>query len=187
MEISADTAQPTVRGARVVLRPWTAADADEVFAICQDAEIQRWTRVPSPYARSDAIEYVTKVAAQAWDSGGAVFAVVDAETDRIVGTIGAHGMRDGIAHVGYWTRPEARGRGLTTDALRTLSRWLLGERGAVRVELVVEPDNAASVRVARSAGFTEEGLLRQRMNLRGRHADVLMFSMLITDAAAAGT
>ena len=177
--------QPTVTGAKVLLRPWTADDADAVFTACQDPEIQRWTTVPSPYSHSDAVGYVTEVAPAAWDDGGAVFAVVDPGTGRPVGAMGAHGMRDGVAHVGYWTAPEARGRGLTSDALRTLTRWFLGDGGAARVELVVEPANVGSVRVAEAAGFTREGVLRQRFVLRGRRADVVVYSMLPSDPAAA--
>jgi RimJ/RimL family protein N-acetyltransferase len=83
-------------------------------------------------------------------------------------------MRDGVAHVGYWTAPEARGRGLTSDALQTVTRWFLGDAGA-----------AGSVRVAEAPGFTREGVLRQRFVLRGRRADVVMYSMLPGDPAAA--
>lgn len=93
-------------------------------------------------------------------------------------------MRDGVAHVGYWTARAARGRGLTSDALRTLARWFLRDGGAARVELVVEPANEGSVRVAEAAGFTAEGVLRQRLVLRGRRADVVMYSLLAGDAAA---
>jgi RimJ/RimL family protein N-acetyltransferase len=173
--------QPELTGSRVHLRPWRPDDADAVFAACQDEDIQRWTTVPSPYTREDAVAYVTEVAPAAWADGGAVFAVVDAVTGRVAGSIGAHGMTDGVAHVGYWTAPDARGRGLTSDALRTLTGWLLQERGAARVELVVEPANTASVRVAEAAGFRAEGVLRQRLVLRGRRADVVMYSRLPGD------
>jgi len=95
------------------------------------------------------------------------------------------GIQPTVADIGYWTAPEARGRGLTSDALRTLTRWFLGDAGAARVELVVEPANVGSVRVAEAAGFTREGVLRQRFVLRGRRADVVMYSMLPGDPAAA--
>jgi RimJ/RimL family protein N-acetyltransferase len=173
--------QPELSGSKARLRPWRPDDADAVLAACQDPEIQRWTTVPSPYTRQDAVAYVTAVAPQAWDDGGAVFAVEDAATGELAGSIGAHGMSDGVAHVGYWTAPAARGKGLTSDALRTLARWFLGERGAARVELVVEPANTASVRVAEAAGFTAEGVLRPRMVLRGRRADVVLYSLLPGD------
>jgi RimJ/RimL family protein N-acetyltransferase len=176
--------QPVLRGAKVVLRPWGPEDADTVFAICQDPAIQRWTTVPSPYLRTDAVDYVSELAPGAWRDGGAVFAVEDQRTGSVVGSIGSHGMRDGVAHVGYWTAATARGNGFMTDALRTLTQWLLHERGAARVELAAEPDNLASVRVALKAGFVAEGVLRSRLLLHGHRRDVAMFSVLPTDPGA---
>jgi RimJ/RimL family protein N-acetyltransferase len=39
---------------RLYLRPPRLGDAGQIYAACQDAEIQRWTTVPSPYSRADA-------------------------------------------------------------------------------------------------------------------------------------
>jgi RimJ/RimL family protein N-acetyltransferase len=179
--------QPVLHGSKVLLRPWTPHDAESVFTACQDPDIQRWVPVPSPYALSDAVEYVTETAPAAWANGGAVFAVVELTTDQMSGAIGVQRLNDGVAHVGYWTRREARGKGLTAEALRMITTWFLHEGQAARVELVVEPDNSASIRVAEAAGFTREGVLRQRLNLRGRRADVVMYSMLRTDPATGGS
>ncbi|HEY7007879.1 MAG TPA: GNAT family N-acetyltransferase [Jatrophihabitantaceae bacterium] len=174
-------AQPTLRGRKVHLRPWQVDDADAVFDACQDDAIQRWTTVPSPYRRSDAIDYVTNVAPAAWKDGGAVFAVIAASAGRVAGTIGAHNMSDGVAHIGYWTAPEARGQGLTSEALRLVTRWFMTERGAARVDLAIEPANVASVRVAERAGFVFEGILRQRLELRERRIDVAVYSVIPSD------
>jgi RimJ/RimL family protein N-acetyltransferase len=168
----------------VLLRPWRRDDAESVFTACQDPDIQRWVPVPSPYSLSDAVEYVTETAPAAWADGGAVFAVIELATDQVAGAIGVQRLDDGVAHVGYWTRREARGKGLTAEALRLITAWFLHEGQAARVELVVEPTNSASIRVAEAAGFTREGVLRQRITIRGRRADVVMYSMLPTDPAA---
>src|SRR5436305_5146559 len=90
-------AQTVLSGSRTTLRPWREADADAVFLACQDEDIQRWTTVPSPYALADAVAYVTEIAPAAWRDGGAVFAIIDASTDAVAGTIGAHEMTDGVA------------------------------------------------------------------------------------------
>jgi RimJ/RimL family protein N-acetyltransferase len=177
--------QPVLAGSKVLLRPWTQADADDVYTACQDPEIQRWTVVPSPYTRADAVEFVTEIADASWRDGGAIFAVIETTTGKLVGSVGGHRMVDGVAHIGYWAVPAARGRGLTSDALRAVTRWLLREGGATRVELVVEPANTASIRVATAVGFTAEGVLRQRQVLKGRRSDVIMYSMLTSDSAAA--
>lgn len=173
--------QPVLKGARVTLRPFRPEDVDDVLAACQNLEIQRWTSVPAPYQREDAVSYIEQVAPAAWDAGGGLFAVEDIERRSFAGTIGAQAMTDGIAHIGYWTTASARGRGLTSDALRTITRWFFGMRNASRVELVVEPDNADSVRVAQAAGFRLEGVLRSRLVVRGRRADVAMYSILPND------
>lgn len=174
-------AQPVLTGSTVVLRPFRPGDVEVVVTACQDPEIQRWTSIPVPYRREDAVGYVEQIARAAWEAGGAVFAVEDCENGTFAGTIGAQRMTDGIAHLGYWTAAPARGRGLTSEALRVITRWFFGERGASRVELVVEPDNAASIRVAEDAGFRLEGVLRGRLVVRGRRADVAMYAVLPED------
>ncbi|MPQ97076.1 GNAT family N-acetyltransferase [Modestobacter sp. I12A-02628] len=171
--------QPTLRGAGLRLRPWRDDDADAVAAACQDPEIQRWTTVPVPYRHEDAAFFVGPLARQTWAEGGALFAVEGA--GGLLGSMGLHHLVDGLGAVGYWTVPAARGRGVTSEALRVLSRWLLTERGAVRVELVAEPANTGSCRVAERAGFRREGVLRSRMLLRGERVDVAMYSLLPAD------
>jgi RimJ/RimL family protein N-acetyltransferase len=46
-------AEPLSDG-RTALRPWRDSDLSAIVAACQDPEIGRWTRVPSPYGEADA-------------------------------------------------------------------------------------------------------------------------------------
>jgi RimJ/RimL family protein N-acetyltransferase len=76
----------TIRDGRVLLRAWTAEDADAVYRACQDQEIQRWTAVPQPYRLEDAVEFVTAFTKRAWSEGTAApFAVVDPATGEVLG------------------------------------------------------------------------------------------------------
>ncbi len=86
----------------------------------------------------------------------------------------------GVAEVGYWVAPGARGRGVCTRAVRLVSRWVIVDRGAERLQLRADSLNAASRKVAVNAGFTEEGILRSsRYNPRlGRRIDFVMYSLL---------
>ena len=173
--------QPTLTGRRVRLRPWRAVDADAVCAACQDAEIQRWTQVPVPYAREHAVEFVGTVAPRTWADGGALFAVEPLEGGALVGSIGLFPPRDGVGEAGYWTAPGHRGRGLTAEALWVLTDWALDVAGVHRVELLVDPANAGSRRVAESAGFVAEGTIRQRFLYRGRPSDIVHYARLAGD------
>ena len=75
------------------------------------------------------------------------------------GTIGFTGppapAADGVleAEVGYGLVPDARGRGVVSEALAALLRET--DRLGVRVRAGVRPENAASLRALAKAGFTE--------------------------------
>ncbi len=177
--------QPTVRSERVTLRPWDSTDIDRVFAACQDPEIQRWTEVPRPYQWEHARQFVDEVAPQSWAAGdGALFAVLDARRPEVVGSMSVLRFHAGVAAIGYWTAPQARGGGVTTAALRQLTSWCIRERGSARVEVGIEDTNAPSRRVAVKAGFVEEGTLRGRYVLHGRRIDVVMYSLLADELSA---
>ena len=167
-----------IRGEGVVLRKWRMEDAPAVAAACQDAEIKRWLAfVPQPYTDADARFYV-RDCIEAGDDR-TPFAITDAETGAVIGSIDMHVNRMQTGHVGYWLAPEARGRGLTSAALVALSRWGFDQLGLGRVELVTDPDNIASQRVAEKAGFTREGVLRSILvNRDGSRRDGVMFSLL---------
>jgi RimJ/RimL family protein N-acetyltransferase len=99
---------------------------------CNEPEIARWIhQMPSPYGEQDAHEYVLATQAGWRDGTGGFFAIVDAATAEPVGSIAIHVIDPvfGNVEVGYWTAAEARGRGLTTRALRLIS---LGDRGGRR-------------------------------------------------------
>jgi RimJ/RimL family protein N-acetyltransferase len=142
----------------VTLRPPASVDIDAIVEACQDPEIPRWTRVPKPYTRDHAVEFVER-SARTWKQGtDAPFVIVDAATGELLGAIGLHrlgGEQDG-PEVGYWLKREARGQGVTTRALRLLTGWARGELG-VRILLQADVRNQASRRVAEKAGFRYVG------------------------------
>jgi RimJ/RimL family protein N-acetyltransferase len=138
----------------IVLRPPALDDIDPITEACQDPEIPRWTRVPSPYTRAHATDFVER-SARTWALGtDAAFVIVDAESGRLLGAIGVHrfGGEDDGPEVGYWLDREARGRGVATQALRLVVDWACRELG-VRLLLQADVRNAASRRVAEKALF----------------------------------
>lgn len=82
------------------------------------------------------------------------------------------------ADLGYWIVPEARGRGAGTAAVRLVAPWALEALDLRRLEAWVEPDNEASQHVLRSAGFQQEGRLRNFLTLDGGSSDALVFSVI---------
>jgi RimJ/RimL family protein N-acetyltransferase len=160
----------------VLLRPWRKADAAElVECIDGDPEITRWLdQVPQPYRTKDALAYFRGI-------GETAFAITDAETSRILGSIGVRFSEAGdVGEIGYWVRADARGRGTITKALRLVCAWAFGRGGVERLQLRADVDNTASRRSAENAGFQLEGVLRNvYWNARlGRRQNWAMYSLL---------
>ena len=149
---------PPLSDGVITLRAMTGADADALTAACQDPEIPRWTRVPVPYRRADALAWVASSELEL-DAGVTIgWLAVDAE-DRLLASISVMQIdrARGTGEIGYWVAREARGRGIATRAVRLVSEWATSELGLTTLEIVVHEDNALSHAVARAAGFTETG------------------------------
>ncbi|HVM56737.1 MAG TPA: GNAT family N-acetyltransferase [Gaiellaceae bacterium] len=163
----------------MTLRSWTQADAPALAAcIDGDDEITRWLdQIPQPYTVEHALAYIGGTTGNDRETR---FAITDAADGRLLGSVGAtwNEARD-VAEVGYWLRADARGRGVTTAAVRLVTAWALGA-GAARVQLRAAVDNDASRRVAEKAGFRLEGVHRSAYwNARlGRRVDWAMYSLL---------
>lgn len=158
----------------IALRRLSEEDVAEIAAACQNPEIPRWTSVPSPYTEEDARAFVAAATEEA-------FAVVDRATGEFLGTIGVHPHAPGVGQIGYWIRREARGRGVVTRALRLVPRWGFDGLRLARLQLLTEPENVASQRVAEKAGYRREGLLRSFLELKGSRRDAVMYSLLPGD------
>ncbi len=164
-----------LRDGDLVLRPWTEADVPAMVEGCNDPVVAHWIpTIPHPYTKEDAIAFIRGEVRSDHDA-------LAVELDgRVVGGIGlglnAHGYRGSI---GYWIAEPARGRGTCTRALRLLALHALEDLQLQSVQLVTDPDNVASQRVAEKVGFRREGVLRAHLrHPDGRIRDSVMFSLL---------
>lgn len=177
-------AEPLVDG-ETALRPWRDADIPALVAACQDPEISRWTRVPSPYGEADAKAYMLQRYHGPEAGIAAPFAIVSSSDDtRLLGSISL--MRIAWEHaraeVGYWLARDARGAGHTTRAVGLICAWGFAALGLERIELFAATGNPASQRVAERSGFTREAVLRSFwLGNRGRE-DMVAFGLLVTHA-----
>ena len=177
--------RPPLTDGGIVLRPWERRDVPAVAAACQDPEIPRWTVVPYNYTEGHARDFIGGTAADIAAGRGVDLAIVDAD-DRLLGALGMSNFdwSQLKAEIGYWTVARHRRRGVGARATRLLSVWALTTLGLERLELLANPRNEASLRLAERAGFTREGTLRLYRRRHGVREDLVMFSMLAEDLAA---
>ncbi|MBY0398827.1 GNAT family N-acetyltransferase [Myxococcota bacterium] len=116
------------------------------------------------------------------------FVVVDVRDRAILGgcTINYIAWQPGFANVGYWVRTSRHGQGIAPEAVRQLARFGLEQLGLHRLELVIDVDNRASIRVAEKAGAVFEGILRNRVGHNQGPRPARMYSIVSGDLGGRG-
>jgi [ribosomal protein S5]-alanine N-acetyltransferase len=159
---------------RLVLRPFEPRDADVVEREVSRVELARMLRIPHPYPRGGAAEWIA-TGAQA----GRDFAVELRETGELVGSIAINPNDEHRrAEIGYWCALAHWGRGYATEAVRAIIDYGFRTLELNRVHAECHGDNPASRRVLEKVGMTYEGSLRQHSFRLGRFADKLQFGIL---------
>ncbi|WP_432825086.1 GNAT family N-acetyltransferase [Dactylosporangium sp. CA-092794] len=179
--------------ARLVLRPFTAADARDVHEAWQDEAYIRSAPVGYPYAGADlptAVSWCTTGIEQRRTEGkGVGFALAPLDGGRLAGHVSLFNT-DWTARsteIHYWTSPWARGHGYAAEAAAAVARWALTERRLERVQLQAYTGNAASRRVAEAAGFRFEGVRRNVEPTRaGPRTDMAVYSLIPADLIPTG-
>lgn len=171
-----------LRGQHVALRPRHPDDIailhselyDDISTRAQ-ADSRPWRPIPpgsslSPYAVPDSED-------------AACFSIATVEDGELVGEALLWGidLHNRNAHVGIALRPAFRRRGWSTEVLDLLCRYGFAVRGLHRLQLETVAENTPMIRSAAQAGFTQEGVLRQRSWVLGRFADSVVMAILKED------
>lgn len=158
----------------VLLRAFTPADVGAVREAAADPYVVATTTVPDDPDDAALLAFVARQHERSRRGSGWSLAVADEVTDRCVGQVGLWPAGDGRATVGYWTVPSARGRGYATAALRAVTGWAVLVPGVDRLELAVEPWNAASLAVGAAAGFRRTALVPGYLEVDGVRRDMVV-------------
>ena len=144
-------AHQTLAGDRVSLRPVTHADRPRLREILAEPGVARW------WGPADTERAVDDL----FDPEVTAFAI---EVDRrVAGAIQYAEEEDpDYRHAGIdvFLGADHQGRGFGPDAIRTLARYLFGERGHHRLTIDPALANERAIRAYRGVGFRPVGVMR---------------------------
>ena len=154
--------EPTASAPALFLRPWRDADIETIVEAYRDDAMNRWL-MGSIGNEDEARAWVANWAA-AWADDTRLSWAIE-EDHEVVGhfVVKAANPPETLATgVGYWTLPEARGRGIASRCVEAATRWLFGPQDimpANEVELLHKVGNQASCRVAEKSGYPLDSIL----------------------------
>ncbi len=179
---------PILETERLVLRPYSLADAPSVQRMCGDPAIAATTlAIPHPYPDGAAEQWIS-THADSFRQGTEVTLAITLKPDgQVVGSIALSiNKNHRRGELGYMVAKEHWNRGYCTEAARAVMDYGFGVLGLNRIQAMHFPRNAASGRVMQKLGMTREGLLRQYVSNRSGLEDVVFYSMLHREFEPAG-
>ena len=172
-----------LRTERLLLRPFSLEDADDISQYAEDPEWARFLPVPQPYTRLDAEEFVARRVLVSWEADPAWVMVLG---DRVIGVVDLHiNITHEITELGYGMDPAHWGKGLMPEATQAIVDWCFTKRQLAKVYARVNVRNARSLRVVEKLGMTREGVLRRHIKRHDERIDDVYYGVLREEWGAA--
>ena len=156
--------------ARIDLRRVASSDQHEFLAAVRVSRAlhRPWTYPPSTPQQFRA--YLKRMR----QSGNRGFLVCERGTDGLVGVINLSNVVLGLfrsAYLGYYAFSGFERRGLMREGLNAVVQYAFRSMKLHRLEANIQPDNAASIALVRSCGFSKEGYSPRYLKIGGRWRD----------------
>ena len=168
--------ESAVHTLRLDLRPLPAAVAQALPHNRETAALLLGLTLPAAWLQADLLDALPiQTAARSEDELFGVWAMIERESETVIGDIGFMGPRgeDGTAEIVYSVIPDRRGRGYATEAARLMVDLALAQPRVRAVVAGCSRENVPSVHVLERIGFVRTSV-RERGNSAGdrqpRHA-----------------
>jgi aminoglycoside 6'-N-acetyltransferase len=166
---------PTLRGDLVNLRPLRPTDREALLDVLRDPSVAAiWDTRGPEHSVDETLAGHEHWTAWAIEVGGEFAGSIQAseEDDEDYRSAG----------IDIYLHSRFQGRGLGTDAVRTLARYLFEVRGHHRLTIDPAADNVRAIRTYEKVGFKPVGVMRQyERGVDGTYHDGLLMDMLATE------
>lgn len=155
----------------IKLRDYAIADVDRFADLANNENVSRYLiyTFPYPYTTQDAAWWI----ATGSKANSAVTKAIEYRGE-LVGTVGIKpqtGWKEHSAEIGYWVGDAYWGKGIATEALRTMSDLAFSSMKFKKLYAPVLGPNKASMRVLEKCGYSLEGILKQDVSKGGEYFD----------------
>jgi ribosomal-protein-alanine N-acetyltransferase len=164
---------------KCVVRDWLRGDEPSLVRHANNRKI--WLNLrdtfPHPYTMGDARRWIDFTTAEL---RGLAFAVcVGGFAVGAIALLPREDVNRHSAEIGYWLGEEFWGQGITTEAVKSVTRYGFETLGFYRIFAEVFEWNRPSMRVLEKAGYEAEGRLRKHALKDGKLIDQIVYSIVV--------
>jgi [ribosomal protein S5]-alanine N-acetyltransferase len=170
---------PILQTPRLLLRKLSENDIDPMLQELNNFAITRNTaRVPFPYHRDDAVEFLQFAKALDENSCAAAIAL-RSEPDKLLGVISYEwNETEEDAELGYWLSEKIWGQGFGTEAAKAMVKHAFTISGHPKLVACYHDENPASGRILSKLGFERTGACSHYSKAQKRDVPVTTMELL---------
>ncbi len=175
-----DTLDRDIDTERLVLRPLSEADLDDLFAVHGDDDVTHFLPSRTWTSRDDALAWLARHHAMHDERRVRRWVLVDRTDGRRIGDCMLFNFEAPAARaeIGFVLGRADWGRSLMREAAGALIATAFEALALRRIEAFADPQNGASDRLLRALGFVHEGTFRQRVVVKGEVRDSNAYGLL---------
>ena len=168
-----------IEGATFRLRPWAESDLPVLMAMRNDVQLQ--AKLLAHARGSDEMQVRDWLQKRASGSDRLFFVVADRNDDSTWGYVQCSGLdsENGNVDLGICLLASAQGRGIGSEVLGLVAKYLRSQRSVRKISLRVRTDNESAIRCYRRAGYAECGILRAHIFIEDAWRDVMLLERFI--------
>ena len=176
-------ANPTIDTSRLTIRLVTQEDLPQLLEFNSDGAVTQYLPYESWKGMDDAQEWLGRATTRLAAGEALQFVAVLRETGRLVGSCLLFHFDESSrrAEIGYLLGRKHWGAGYMFEAMKALVDFAFAEMNLRRLEAEIDPRNTSSAKLLERLGFAQEGLLRERWDLKGEVTDSGLYGLLRAD------
>jgi RimJ/RimL family protein N-acetyltransferase len=151
---------PILNTERLILRPHGIEDFESIFDLWSSPDVTRFTNGKRASTREESWARLLRYQGLWAMLGVGYFAIFEKTSGAFLGEAGLADFHrelepslDGFAEGGWALLPEAWGQGYAQEALSAILEWYATTEQPLAVACIIDPDNAASIKLAQKTGF----------------------------------
>jgi RimJ/RimL family protein N-acetyltransferase len=168
-------------GEKIFLKKLRSEDAEKLNLYIKEPKLNEYS---GPYKSSKSVEealnYIKKCNENMKEGKSYHFGIYEKEKGEIVGVIGFFDLDSEAkkGEIGFWIVKDYWNRGLMSEAVILLTRFIFEELGCHRIYAHFHEKNIAVARILQKAGFEKEGELKDELVTNGQYYNDLIYGIV---------
>lgn len=177
-----------ITGQKVILRPPQYSDwkawADERKK--NKLYLQPWEPLWSinELERSSFVKRVRMFERLSHNDQAYSFLIYKSDNEDFIGEVNISNVQRGIIQsctIGYWIAKDCEGKGMMSESLELVKKFIFNELKLHRIEAACLPHNIPSLKVLLKNGFIKEGTARKLLKINDKWQDHTVLSFILDD------